>query len=156
MPVLDPRQLPKNVAVGWSQACNFWRGASHVCPAVARFDAGSPGTVGIAVSGGWLSGTIGTSCAGSDSYATVISSSFIEIDIWKALANALWTSSVSFTVWGKKLTAGSTTRNLEVGPGSLVNPPTAAKSVLFPYVAGCPSTNVATATFYDDGTFSLA
>jgi hypothetical protein len=160
MAILIPTMLPSGASVGWSQACGFWRStaAASVCPARALIFPDVSGTH-LAISGGWLSGTVGasngTACA-TDPYVTIDAGTSVIIDIWKALADALWTSSVSFTVYAHR-TGAAFAGKVVVRPQFGISLPAAASfGATFPSGTNCPTSALATVTFYDDGTYSIA
>jgi hypothetical protein len=167
MPVLDPRQLPKNAGMGWSQACGFWRGTTSVCPVRLRIN-GDWGSVSgncyyygrcsqLAVSGGWITGSVGQNCAGSDAYCTV-SGRDIYIDIWQALAAGVWSSSVVFTIYADMANNPlPDVDKITVSPESISSPAAANTATYTPAAIGaaCSSTSRATLTVYDNGTFTL-
>jgi hypothetical protein len=114
-------------------------------------------SAGGAVSGGWWSGRIDTagSCSGSDSYITVSNASlnqYILIDIWRALADSLWTSSVVINVY----VTPSLPFGLKAGPETATDPATITKTGSGGSNYCTDTSAFAVLTVYNDGTFSLA
>lgn len=154
---------PKNASCSWNTSLTFWRFAGGVCPGTLTiYTGGIDANYKLGISGAWITGTVGDHCAGTDPYLSIPGGTFgqVDIDVWKALADGLWTSSVVFNVKQHYAAAGGGTR-----AGSIVASPngvTPSAQLLFPTINDinpgnvCPTTNVATVTVNDDGTFTLA
>jgi hypothetical protein len=168
MAILISQIIPKNAAVGWDQSCDFWRyngSTRSVCPLPliikGQLYAGGA-RVTVSASGGWLATQSGGGCAGSDSY--VSGTSALSIDVWKALADGVWSSSVAFSIWCSTVSfpsGGSVTVETRCGPGERYAssgevPTDTQKDVLVIRNEACPTSNVATLTVYDDGTFTYS
>lgn len=129
-----------------------------------------------AITGGWISGSCGPSCA-SDSYISWNASSMcscasggdITIDIWKAWEDGLWSSSVALTMYAEVLrkaydacspNTGSTGFALTVAAKKGAGGTTVASKTSASGIPGagsscpCPTSLFSTLTFYDDGTAS--
>jgi len=172
---------PKNAAVGWSQACTFWRFYEATCPNLMALGfhgvPGSGNAISVAFSGAWFSGvvqgSVRSNCANTDPYvsssgdAGAISGpmAFVYIDVWKALADGLWSSSTVIDILikctyasnvdihvGLSITIADVTNPLRQSV-SIATPPTGIGAA--PFNAGCASATAATLTVYDDGTFTL-
>lgn len=187
MSAIDLRQIPKNASLSWPQRCGFWGDYyGGACPTRLRigFRIGTsrfgPPDVACSVSGGWWTGSIGYACAGSDprvSFGGLANCSCakpnIYIDVWKALALGLWSSSVVFnlnadildqTAWGCGTTTctGPMTGMIMVAPDSTTPDPAevdVTKSFGCNTAGGacpCGTTSVGSVTVYDDGSFTVA
>lgn len=154
MPILLKQQNPKNVGVGWSQACGFWRPSAAICPVRLSILSSVANNIYIGVSGGWWSGVIGVNCGASNSYVSATSAQVL-IDVWKALADGLWSSSVVFSVY---TTVGTVNEVIYAATNGASSP--AQQDLLTSNMGqntgACPSVLKRTVTVYDDGTFTLA
>ena len=89
-----------------------------------------------------------------DSCGTSRVSNTFALNIWQAWVDGLWSSSVAIELWAIQSVAGSGWFTAE-GRNSNCTP--ACKNYSFEVSAGpCPTVPVATATYYDDGTFTVA
>jgi len=142
-------------ASAWSSACGFWRTASSVCPVPLAVSRGAT-SFDFSIQGGWLSGQISNNatCAGSDSYVTKPSADELLIDVWKALADGLWSSSVVFTVKVAS-TFGGTHQVLARASGTSNPSPVLLSKGGIPVSTGCPPDHFGTLTVFDDGTFTF-
>lgn len=167
MVLLIAQANPKNTAVGWSQTCGYWRNIS-TCPArmmvYGDYNSSSGSCFNFSrctqlnVSGGWWSGSIGRNCAGSDPYVSE-SGRDVFIDVWKALADGVWSSSVVISIYADMVNnPTSLTDVIHAGPSTGSSPASASISGYVPPGIGvtCSTTLRATLTVYDDGTFTLA
>ncbi len=167
MTILLKGQLrPKNASCSWSTACNFWRFGSAVCPSLININNGGSDTnILISVDGGWLSSKIGDFCSGTDSYVSYNSlgtaGDGFEIDIWKALADGVWSSSAVFNIYEHYVSGvnvGTTSGAIVVSPLSASSP---SAQFTNPTINNrnpsnfCPTAHVGTLTINDDGTFTL-
>lgn len=157
---------PQNSAATWSQVCDFWRydgNARAVCPLpfIIKGQLYAMGArVTVSATGGWLSSQTGGGCSGSDAY--VSGTTALTIDAWKALSDGVWSSSVSFSIWCSTVlfSAGAPVLvETRCGPGWTYaavgeSPSDVQKDVTVIRNESCPSTNAATLTIYDDGTFT--
>jgi len=145
----------------WTMDCDWWRITTSVCPVTAyAFFINAYSAGGIGISGGWLSATEGPYCAGTDPYITQAIASansyYIYIDVWKACADGLWTSSVTFNILAEGYPGGA---NVISAFGATLASP--AGTGLLPSVAvpagtfhNCPTNVFRTLTIYDDGTYT--
>lgn len=106
-------------------------------------------------------GKTGHSCAGTDTYVSTNTTSLF-IDVWKAYADGVWTSSVVIEVYASQpsscgaavalsidIVPFSTSRNAACASLSLNG--SSSATVLD---QACPTFNVATLTVFDNGTMS--
>lgn len=162
MPILLTQKNPSGVAVGWSQACGHWRGAASVCPESVYVNiAQNVGVSFLAVFGGWMAAKEGGSCVGNDAYVTTISNvdsvgTKMAINVWKALADGLWSSSVAFTIYGNLNGASGPSFALTAGPIAGTSPSVQTKMVALANAGTCPTNVLGTLTVFDDGSYTLA
>lgn len=127
------------------------------CPGQLRF-MGSPSYEihHIALSLGGRPITGGT-CGGADPYVTDQGESTLDVDIWRAYADGIWTSSVDIRVYAAGYGNYGGTVDARVSFDRLANlPPPCAYQYRFTSQLAdvpCPTTLVVTATVYDSGTF---
>jgi hypothetical protein len=160
---------PVNASPTWSQACKFWRTTSGVCPAVNRLNIPFNSLYNLALSGGFLGSTIigcpytVSGCAsncGTATYFTLDAGAYwqnIIFDVWAALDAGAWSSSTTLNFYCNRRAAG-TVINIAARISPESDLPTYAEKTITPgaYIgAVCPTSLVATATWYDDGTISL-
>lgn len=156
MPSLFAAQNPTGAAVGWSQACGFWRTNAQTCRDTMII--GWSGFITrTAIDGAWITGgKIGNpaSCPGSDTYVTCLNNAQIGVDVWKALADGIWSSSCVFSFYGHD--GGSVSAGTAYAkPASASSPAQISKAVSTVAGASCPTGLLATVTVFDDGTYSI-
>lgn len=149
---------PTNASCAWSTGCDYWRTSAtdyqivdlHLTLLHGPIDSAS-----LAITGGWLTGKVGFYCVDTDPYVTVVNAKLLTIDVWQALNDGEWSSSVVFTIHARKK-AGVGSGNLQVGPDSPgpIQQYKTIYDVLDP--PACPTSAGTTVTIYDDGTFTLA
>jgi hypothetical protein len=83
----------------------WWRGSSGQGCSIVKLEMFSNGwRLAVAPpSSAWWTGEVGATypggnCASTNGYAQFVSSTFVRIDVWGALKDGLWSSSVSFQV----------------------------------------------------------
>lgn len=161
--VVIPKFLlpPKNAdCTAWSLACNFWRKSTDVCP--VKLDVfgttffGAPNVM--TMTGDLITGTFGSTCGGSSSYITEsVGASFwhFYIDVWKALADGAWSSSMAIAIQMGNTAVPPSSSITAIREDGLANPSSATKAVTPTSPTSCAMATLATLTVYDDGTFTL-
>jgi hypothetical protein len=103
---------------------------------------------------------VGGSCGGIDEYVSVLAQHFIEVDVWRAYADLIWSGSVAIAVFAS---VGQATPTFNVVVDARVNSaqvtgdcPSVSASPVTPTPRGqsCPTQQVATVTVFDDGSYS--
>lgn len=182
MAVIDLRQIPKNAGVGWSQAADFWRAPSSICPGSLIISKNAVATtdlmaVQVPWSYDWISASgvaLGTGCDNLTNACTGGAAPSkcltwhsggrkigVVIDIWGALAAGLWSSSaviyarLAAPSGGVKVQAWASypCATLLTNPAQQEVTPSAYTSANICTDASAP---LVTLTVYDDGTFTLA
>ena len=169
---------PAGTGVGWTQDATFWN--QVICPdrlliAVCEGTTGTPAVPSIQ-SSLWSGYIGGSNCGGSSIYVTapVTNPSTLDIDIWKALADGAWSSSIAISIYAKGRTGFTVppySATVYAGPEDGANVPrctggfdvtnpvyaTLGITVTQLYTSGnsCTNSLVGTLTVYDDGTFTL-
>lgn len=107
------------------------------------------------------SGTIGmTYCTDTSPYVTAtngLDGWSVDIDIWQAILDDEWSSSLAIEVYAH-ISTYSMTKIISAGPSGLSNPTPVTKSATLPLgdTFTCPTNLFGTVTVYDDGTLSFA
>jgi hypothetical protein len=104
-------------------------------------------------------GKVGGSCGGVDTYVSVLAQHIIELDVWRAYADLVWSGSVTIAVFAS-LGQASPTFNLAVDarvnsgqttgdcPSAVGTPSTSP-----PRGESCPTRQVGTVTVFDNGSY---
>jgi hypothetical protein len=108
--------------------------------------------------GCYRNGSTTVCCATANGYLTTSSTS-VRINVWKALADGLWSSSIAFNVYPSYDAAGA--RDLAAGPdnsfsgAASITPAIAVKTLAsnaeYPTRTTCTGSVFSTLTVYDDG-----
>jgi hypothetical protein len=128
-----------------------WRKNAATCPDLLRLETTTAlgATVAVDFAG---RGKLGATCGGGDTYVTFTSFWRADIDIWKAYADGVWTSSTTIDVYMDGLTAIA--KDLDVYPidnySAFIR-----KSGIIRDTVNCGTVVKATVTVNDDGTFSI-
>jgi hypothetical protein len=155
--------IPNNAGCAWPTVvgCDWWKKSPDgVCldGRILLYDWNSGlGNARIGATG-WWTGFIGSTCGGSDPYAYAYNANTVAVDVMQALADGVWSGSTSFGIYGGRITAAAPT-SLQAAITQWNGIPFAGKAAAtaVPVVGGgCPSTLIATATVYDDGSISIA
>jgi hypothetical protein len=160
-------QRPERASCDWSTAdVRNWRysnAAGFQLLQARTFDSSGGGGPVFGVTGGWWSGVASDGvyavCGGSDPLVTFgyDSEKYVWIDIWKALALGLWTSSVAFSLVPAWYPPGASSgAGIWLGPQYSAIPATIGplyKTAAYP--GSCANPATWTITVRDDGTFSV-
>jgi hypothetical protein len=97
-------------------------------------------------------------CGGADTYVTFDPTSPNEayIDVWKAYADGVWTSSTTVKIYGGRIYMPSSPARLYVARISSHSLPPGVSLAASTDTAACGTTLQATVTVNDNGTFSIA
>lgn len=131
-----------------------------VCPRpLLVFLSSSQDALAVDFAGG---GKRGLGCPGSDSFITIVNGSRITIDVWRAYALGFWSSSVALAVYasiGAANPADGVALSVRVNPTQLSGAcPDVGGIPTIATIRGeaCPSTQIASITVFDDGTYACA
>jgi len=159
-------QRPMGASCGWPTTdLRYWRVANAVCfqrLQIRSFDAsGGRGPV-YGLRGGWWSGTVvnptyGT-CGGSDPRISfwISAQHYSYIDVWRALAQGLWTSSIVIDLIPVDFNGSSSLVGIFVGPELTSVPATLLPTVRrISYPGSCANPVAWSITVRDDGSYSI-
>jgi hypothetical protein len=97
-------------------------------------------------------------CLTSGAYVTMNEGSGyrgMRVNIWKALADGVWSSSTTITIAASNPVNVSS--SVRIGPYTASNPSTTTVSMLhIPRTSCLVSSSIKTVTIYDDGTFTVS
>ncbi len=158
---------PTGAGCGWPTAdLRYWRAVNAVCfqrLQIRSYDAsGGRGPI-YGLRGGWWSGTVVNpvfaSCGASEPLISfwVSAEHYSYIDVWRALAQGFWTSSIQIDLIPVAFNGASRSAGIFVGPEfspfpATLGPPTRT----VPYPGSCTNGVAWSITVRDDGSLSIA
>lgn len=160
-------QRPAGSSCGWNTTdLRYWRGLNSVCflrLQIRGYDVSGGRGPYYGIRGGWWSGllidpVVGDCGGGSDPLVSFARSAYahIFVDVWRALAQGLWTSSLFLECIPVVFADASRSAGVYVGPETGPAPATINRTKDVPTPGSCANGVGWSITVRDDGTFSVA